>query len=392
MVKAKRVILIVLDGCGVGDAPDADIFKDKGANTLKHVIEATRVDLPNLRKLGLFNLINKKSDSVIFNSIYGTLEELSAAKDTITGHWELMGIIRHKPFNTYREGLPQSLLKKFVEVNKLKGYLGGNPASGTEIIKELGEAHLKTGFPICYTSADSVFQIACHVDIYPLEKLYNICENIFDIATKEYGLSRVIARPFTGNTPNFVRTEDRKDFSVKPTEKNALFELVKNNIKTIGIGKIGDIFAHQYLSVELPSKGNFACINTLLEILQKEEANSFIFVNLVDFDMLYGHRNNPEGFAKALLEFDKSLETIIEKLYDGDLLIITADHGCDPTYPGTDHTRENIPLFIYKKDFNSSHFAGTKKGFIYVGDTILAYFGINPINTAEIKEVFYENG
>jgi len=177
-------------------------------------------------------------------------------------------------------------------------------------------------------------------------------------ATKEYGLSRVIARPFTGNPPNFVRTPDRKDFSVTPIENNALFELIKNNIKTIGIGKIGDIFAHKYLSVELPSKGNVACVNTLLETLQQEKTDAFIFVNLVDFDMLYGHRNNIEGFAKALTEFDKLLAAIIEKLNNNDLLMITADHGCDPTYPGTDHTRENVPLLIYKNDFKLNQFVG----------------------------------
>ena len=392
MENFKRVILVVLDGCGVGNAPDAKLFEDEGANTLKHVIESTNVNLTNLRQLGLYNLIQKNTNDILNNCIYGMLEELSSAKDTITGHWELMGIIRNKSFSTYPSGLPTELLDKFVKINDLKGYLGGYPASGTEIIKELGETHLKTGYPICYTSADSVLQIACHSSIYTLNRLYELCEKIFEAATHEYGLARVIARPFTGSPGNFTRTPDRKDFSVKPPENNVLTSLTKNNIKTIGIGKIGDIFAHQYLDIELHSKGNSACINDLLDILQKENTNSFIFVNLVDFDMLYGHRNDVSGFAQALAKFDSSLAQIIEKLSNNDLLMITADHGCDPTYPGTDHTRENVPLLISSKHFKSTLPFTTKKGFIYIGDTILKYFGLCPINDNIIEEVFYENG
>jgi phosphopentomutase len=392
MDKFKRVILIVLDGCGVGNAPDAKLFGDEGANTLKHVIEFSRINLINLRTLGLYKLIQKNTNDILSNCIYGMLEELSSAKDTITGHWELMGIIRNKPFNTYPEGLPVELLNRFIKINNLDGYLGGHPASGTEIIKTLGETHLKTGWPICYTSADSVLQIACHTSIFPLNRLYGLCEKIFDVAVYEYGLARVIARPFTGSPGYFTRTPDRKDFSIKPPENNVLATLTKNNIKTIGIGKIGDIFAHQYLDIELHSKGNSACINDLLNVLQNANINSLIFVNLVDFDMLYGHRNDVAGFAQALAEFDSRLAHIIEKLPNNDLLMITADHGCDPTYPGTDHTRENVPLLIYSKQFESTHSFSTKKGFLFVGDTILKYFGLRPINGAIIEEVFHENG
>lgn len=392
MANSKRVILIVLDGCGVGNAPDAALFGDEGANTLKHVLESTNITLPHLKALGLYELIKPNSTGNLNNCIYGILEELSTAKDTITGHWELMGIIRNKPFNTYPEGLPVELLNRFIKINNLDGFLGGHPASGTEIIKTLGETHLKTGYPICYTSADSVLQIACHTSKYSLENLYKMCKNIFDTAVKEYGLARVIARPFTGTPPNFTRTPDRKDFSIKPPENNVLATLTKNNIKTIGIGKIGDIFAHQYLDIELHSKGNSACINDLLNVLQKENANSFIFVNLVDFDMLYGHRNNVAGFANALSEFDYFLPDIIKKMDEEDLLMISADHGCDPTHPGTDHTRENVPLILYKKDLTSNYFFGTKKGFIHAGNTILKCFGIKPLNDNIIEEVFHENG
>jgi phosphopentomutase len=389
MKKYKRAILIVLDGVGIGPSKDSADYGDSKANTLKHIIEKTNLYLSNLADLGLYNLLNINDLHNKTNSLYGFLEEASPGKDTITGHWELMGIIREKPFKTYPSKLPDDLLEKFLQINELKGFLGGIAASGTEIINSLGNEHLRTGYPIVYTSADSVFQIATHTNIYPLEKLYEICKNTFTIASNDnYSIARVIARPFKGQTNNYKRTEDRKDFSVLPPANNAMHVLLENNIKVVSIGKIGDIFAHQYISVEYNDKGNEACIDKLISVLDKIKEDAFIFVNLVDFDMLYGHRNDVEGFASALLYFDRRLREIIQSLKKDDLFIITADHGCDPTVPGTDHTRELVPILIYKEKLKANKYIGTRKTFADVAATILNYYGITHIIKAEpIKEV-----
>ena len=373
-MKYKRIFLIVLDSFGIGNAPDAEMFNDTGANTLKSISASPFFKIDSMKKLGLCNIdtvdyLNKvKSPS----SKFGALTELSAGKDTTTGHFEIAGIISKEPFPTFPEGFPDEVIKEF-EKQTGCGVLCNKPYSGTKVIADYGEEHLKTGKLIVYTSADSVFQIAAHTDIVPLEKLYEYCRIARKILTGKYAVGRVIARPFNGEHP-FVRTADRHDFSVEPPAETMLDRLKYNGYDVISVGKIADIFAHRGITEELLSHSNAEGMNITYKMLEKD-FKGLSFVNLVDFDMLYGHRRDIDGYAKAISEFDNWLNVFIPKMQDDDLLIITADHGCDPAYSGTDHTREQVPLLMYSKGIEPQDL-GILNGYNYISNVILDNFAI----------------
>lgn len=368
----RRVTLIVLDSLGVGNAKDANFYGDTGANTLQNILSKTNIEIPNLKKLGILG-----ETTNLFGS-YGIATELSKGKGTIEGHWELAGIETEKAFDTFPNGFPEDLLSK---IKKRTGYdcLCNKAGSGTDIIKEYGVEHINTKKPIFYTSADSVFQIACHEEIFGLNELYNLCEVVREILNEDWNVSRVIARPFLGtNAKNFKRTSNRKDFSVIPPQQNLLNILYANDVNVVGVGKIGDIFCEKGLSEIIHTKGNTDGIARTINILKNRPTkDEFVFVNLVDFDMLYGHRRDVEGYAKAIVEFDNALPEILSTLKDEDLLIITADHGCDPTYKGTDHTRENIPVLIASTSPKNKNI-GQRETFADIGQTIIDYFGATP--------------
>jgi len=369
----KRVFLIVLDSVGCGYLPDAEKFDDVGADTLGHISENIKnFKLPNLFKLGLGNIVNLKNVKPVKEAIgiYGKMSEKSASKDTTIGHWEIAGIITEKPFPTYPNGFPEDLLKKFMEVTGVKGYLGNKPASGTEIIKELGEEHIRTGYPIVYTSADSVFQIAAHEEVIPIEKLYEICRKTREILVGEHNIGRVIARPFIGKPGNFVRTERRRDFSVLPPGETLLDKVKKAGKDVVAIGKIEDIFAQQGITEAIHTGNNRDGIQAIYECIKNDKINGLVFANLVDFDMLYGHRRNIEGYYNALVEFDKAIPKFLKNLKDDDILFITADHGNDPTFKGTDHTREYVPVLGYGAKIKSNFNIGVRETFADLGQTI----------------------
>lgn len=353
----KRAVLIVLDSVGVGNAHDAKLYGDEGANTLIHILEDTNTTLHNLKSC--------KS--------YGEAEEISAGKGTIEGHWEIAGIETKQAFETFPNGFPKEMIDLITEETGLT-FLGNYSASGTEIIKDLGEEHIKTGKPIIYTSADSVFQIAAHEEAFGLENLYNLCETVRKILNTKWNISRVIARPFIGtNAEDFKRTSNRHDYSVEPPKNNLLNILNNANVNVIGVGKIKDIFCGQGISTSYKTKDNTEGIKKTIELMKTNNTeNEFIFTNLVDFDMLYGHRRDVKGYRDALVEFDNALPEITKLLKDDDILIITADHGCDPTYKGTDHTRENIPIWVFGKNANKNF--GKRKTFADIGQTLTEYF------------------
>lgn len=384
----NRIILLILDSLGIGELPDAKEYKDEGSNTLVNIIKALLLSpstrgikgegftLPNLEAMGL-GLIQgieglKKAKTPIAS--FGRMAEASKGKDTAIGHWEIAGLIIDKPLPTYPNGFPKEILDRFKKETGLD-YLGNKAASGTEIIKELGEEHITSGKPIIYTSADSVFQIAAHEDIISADRLYEICKITRNIAD-EYNIGRVIARPFTGDKGSFQRTEHRKDFSMPPPEETVLDRLKSKGFPVIGIGKIGDIYGHRGLTQEIHTKNNMDGIDEIIKALNKTN-NGLIFTNLVDFDMLYGHRNDVKGYANALIEVDKRIPEIIASLDDKDMLIITADHGCDPTTPSTDHSREYVPLLVYGKKLKAGINLGTRKTFADVGQTIAGVFNIS---------------
>ncbi|MDK2805489.1 MAG: phosphopentomutase [Thermoanaerobacterium sp.] len=372
----KRVLLIVLDSVGAGEAPDAYKYGDEGSNTLGHICNVTGVKLPNLGKLGLGNILPLKSVEADNSAIgaYGKMQEHSAGKDTTTGHWEIAGLWIDKAFPTFPNGFPDEVIKPFEEKIGRK-VIGNKPASGTEIIKELGEEHMKTGCPIVYTSADSVFQIAAHEDVIPLDELYNMCEIVREILTGDYAVGRVIARPFIGDVGKFVRTENRRDFSLKPFSPTILDNLKEAGYEVFAVGKIEDIFAGCGITGKDHSTNNKDGIIATLKALDKVK-NGLIFTNLVDFDMLYGHRNNPEGYADALRYFDDHLPEIMSKLKDDDLLIITADHGNDPTTASTDHSREYVPLIVYSPKFKHGANLGVRQTFSDIAATIAEIFKV----------------
>ena len=372
-MKYNRIFLIVLDSFGIGNAPDAEKFGDFGANTLKSISKSVKFNIANLKKLGLQNIDGielANYDSPIGK--FGALQELSAGKDTTIGHFEIAGIISKKPMPTYPDGFPIEIIKEF-EKQTGCGTLCNRPYSGTQVIADYGEEHIKTGNLIVYTSADSVFQIAAHTDVVPLEKLYEYCKIARKILVGEHAVGRVIARPFNGEYP-FARTADRHDFSIEPSEDTMLDKLKENNFDVISIGKIADIFANCGITEKHYTHSNDEGMQKTLELLNKD-FNGLVFTNLVDFDMKYGHRRDVDGYANAISEFDNWLNDFIPKMQNNDLLIITADHGCDPAYKGTDHTREQVPLIMYSKDIVSENL-GTIQGYNYISKVILENFDL----------------
>ncbi|MEF9974089.1 MAG: phosphopentomutase [Clostridia bacterium] len=374
MMKIKKVVLIVVDALGIGALPDANKYGDVGANTFVHVYEKCQPDLPNLTDLGLLAAAGIETEDEPLGC-YGRLREAAAGKDTTTGHWELAGLTLKKPFPTYPNGFPKAVIEA-IEAEIGMGLIGNVAASGTEIIERLGEEHLRTGKPIAYTSADSVFQIAAHEAIIPATELWHICRLARRVLMGENAVGRVIARPFVGNPGAFERTGNRKDFSLDPTGKTLLDVVKDAGLDVVGIGKIEDIFNHHGLTGSNHAVGNAACVDALLEALKKPKFSGLIFANLVDTDMLYGHRNDPEGYAAALEAFDKRLPEIMRTLGGEGLLIVTGDHGCDPTFPGTDHTREYVPALVWSLAANENVNLGTRKTFADVSATILDALGI----------------
>ena len=372
---AMRLFIIVMDGVGIGELPDAHRYGDEGSNTLGNTVRVVgKMEIPNLMSLGLGELVPELPGESRIIGAYGKMMEKSVGKDTLIGHWEMMGIITVEDFPTYPDGFPPKVISRF-EAEIGRKVLGNKPASGTEIIKELGELHMKTGYPIVYTSADSVFQIAAHEEVIPVEELYNYCRIARRILAGKHGVARVIARPFLGSPGNFYRTERRKDFSLPPPEKTALDLLVENGITTIGLGKIEDIFSNQGLAESNHTHNNEETMSALIEIEKNREDRLVVFANLSDFDTIYAHRNNPRGLAEALERFDVSLGEAMRILNDEDLLIVCADHGNDPTTPSTDHSREYTPLLV-KGRKDTPVYLGVRETFADVGATALEFFGI----------------
>jgi len=374
----NRVILMVLDSLGIGYLPDAYKYGDEGSNTLGNIAknyEGFKID--NMIKLGLGNIegINGIIDSIC-NPIgaFGRAAEASYGKDTTTGHWEIAGLKLSKPFPTFPKGFPEELIKTIEKSIGMKT-IGNEVASGTEIINRLGDLHVETGMPIIYTSADSVLQIAAHEDVIKLEKLYEICTIVRDIMTGPYAVGRVIARPFIGKSGRYKRTENRKDFSLKPIGKTMLDYIKEKGLDVMAVGKIEDIFASQGITVSVHTKNNMDGVDKTIEFM-KCNKKGLIFTNLVDFDMLYGHRNDVIGYGNAIMEFDKRLPDIMEAMNDDDVLIITADHGCDPVTPSTDHSREYIPILVYGERIKSNVNIGTRDCFCDIGATILDLLNI----------------
>lgn len=369
-----NIALIVLDSVGIGALPDAAEYGDKDAATLQHICEnVPKIEWPNLENLGLGKIDDLKglSSSTQVKGAHGKLDSQTIGKDTTTGHWELMGIVLDKALKTFPDGFPPEITEEF---KKLTGhdFIGNYPSSGTEIIKKLGKEHQETKKLIVYTSADSVLQIAAHEETIPLEELYRVCEITRGICEKQ-NIARAIARPFIDENGAYVRTKNRKDFSIPPPGKTALNYLQDAGIETIGIGKIDDIFAGSGLTQKIHSKGNPACIRSTIEAL-RSNSGSFIFINLVDFDMLYGHRRDVNGYYQCIKDFDQALPDIIEALNDEDIMMITADHGCDPCFTGTDHTREYAPLLVYSKHLSHEIDLGTRESYADVGKTITDFF------------------
>jgi phosphopentomutase len=373
----KRVILIVLDGAGIGEMPDALDWGDKGSDTFGHILDSREVRLPNLQRYGLGNIrpLRNVSPSDKPEGSYGRCALRSNGKDTTTGHWEMAGIILERAFPTYPNGFPAVIIDRFVKETGVPGILGNIPASGTEIIKELGDEHVRSRKPIVYTSADSVFQIAAHEEVIPLPNLYEICETARNILRGEHEVGRVIARPFLGISGSYFRTENRHDYAVPPPRENLLLALRDEGLDVVCIGKIASIYDSNGVTKDLTAKNNEQSINQTITAL-REESRGLIFSNLVDFDMLYGHRRDTEGFARALEHFDNRLPEIEAAMREDDLMIITADHGNDPTFPGTDHTREYAPLLVYGKSARPGVKLGTRESLSDIGQTIAENFGL----------------
>ncbi len=385
-MKYNRIFLIVLDSLGIGGAKDACDFHDEGANTLLHILEHTKKEYPNLKKMGFLSLVTKEEEST--NSYYAKANEISNGKDTLTGHLEMMGVETKIPFRTFPNGFDEELIEKLKEVSG-RGILGNCVASGTEIIKELGEEHKKTGNLIVYTSADSVLQIAAHEDIVPLEELYEICEKVRTITLEEkWKVGRIIARPFKGEVGNFIRTSNRHDYALDPAGKTVLDSLKDKNYNVISIGKISDIFNGCGIVESYKTTDNLDGIQKILEI-EKKDFTGLCFANLNDFDSKYGHRRDIEGYGNAILEFDQHLKEIMEQLKEKDLLIITADHGNDPSFPGTDHTREQVGVLFYAKDFKEPKRLKDFSTFATIGATIADNFQVDmpPIGESILKDL-----
>lgn len=379
MKKMKRVAIFVLDGVGIGEMPDAGRYSDAGADTLGHVIEKMEPDLPNLREMGLYNIRGWAQGEEEPIGCFGKMAEKAAGKDTTSGHWELAGLTLETPFPTYPDGFPEELIREFEDAVGME-VIGNKAASGTQIIEELGPEHLKTGKLIVYTSADSVFQIAAHESVIPPEELWHICRVARSLLTGKNAVGRVIARPFAGEPGHFVRTANRRDFSVNPVGETMLDVLKNAGFDVLGVGKIEDIFNHRGLTQSNHAAGNEACMDAAMEFLKKDYWKGLMFVNLVDTDMLYGHRNDVAGFAGALEAFDKRLPALLRLLGEDTLLIITADHGCDPAFPTTDHTREYVPLLVWGLGIDEGVNLGVRESFADVAATTLEALGVsNPL-------------
>lgn len=391
-MKLNRVIILIIDACGIGELPDADMYGDVGSATIPNIAKDTGgLKMPNCQKLGLGNVVPIKGIDSITNptGCFGKMAEKAQGKDSTTGHWEIGGVIIDKPFPKFPNGFPENIITEFENLTGLKT-IGNIPASGTEIINELGDKHLKTKELIVYTSADSVFQIAAHEDIYPLEKQYEICKIARELLQGEYAVARVIARPFIGTSGNFKRTSGRKDFSLPPPHDTFLDLMIKNGFKTLSVGKIYDLYCQQGISSFIKTKNNGEVMQNVIKHVKDDNAHQLIFANLVDFDMLYGHRNDTEGFAKALEEFDSSLEKLLSSLKENDMLIITADHGCDPTIKNsTDHTREYVPLLCYGPNLLKGVNLGIRETFSDIACTIGELFNIenNFIGNSFLKDI-----
>ena len=377
-MRFSRVFLIVMDSVGIGEQPDAPKFRDEGANTLGHIAERVEhFHLPNLAKLGLGNIAPLRNVPAASQPAahYGKMQEISMGKDTTTGHWEIMGLHVSTPFNTYPDGFPAALISEFEERIGRK-VLGNKVASGTDILDELGAEHMETGAIIVYTSADSVFQVAAHEEVVPLDELYRICEIARELTLRdEFAVTRVIARPFVGEPGQFVRTSNRHDYSVKPFAPTVMNELQNAGLTSIAIGKISDIYAEEGITKSIRTKDNMDGVDQLLGTM-KESFTGLSFVNLVDFDAKYGHRRDPQGYGQALMEFDARIPEILAGLTENDLLVITADHGDDPVHHGSDHTREYVPLLAYHKGIAAGTDLGIRGTFADLGATIADNFGV----------------
>jgi phosphopentomutase len=373
----NRILIIVLDGAGIGEMPDAPAWGDAGSDTFGHILDSRPVRLPNLQRYGLGNVRPLANVPPLDHpeGSYGRCALASNGKDTTTGHWEMAGIILDQAFPLYPNGFPQTILDRFIKETGVPGILGNIPASGTEIIKDLGAQHVSTGKPIVYTSGDSVFQIAAHEEVIKLDRLYEICETAREILDGEHRVGRVIARPFLGEPGAFYRTENRHDYAVPPPRENLLPALKDENLDVVCIGKIASIYDSMGVTEDLKAKNNQQSIDQTIHALQ-QNTRGLIFSNLVDFDMLYGHRRDTEGFAKALEHFDASLPQIESAMREDDLMIITADHGNDPSYPGTDHTREYAPLLVYGKSARPGVNLGTRDSLADIGQTVAGNFGL----------------
>lgn len=379
----KRVFLIVLDSYGIGAAPDADKFGDAGCNTLRSIVGSKEYDTPLMKEMGLFNIDGVDCIEGVKAPIgaYARLTEQSAGKDTTIGHWEIAGIVSKNPLPTYPNGFPKEVLDKFSELTG-RGVLCNKPYSGTDVIRDFGKQHMETGDLIVYTSADSVFQIAAHEEIVPVEELYRYCEMAREMLVGEHGVGRVIARPFIGQEGNFTRTPRRHDYSLVPPADTMMDALLKEGYSTYGVGKIFDIFAGKGIEHTVRIENNVDGMNKTMDF-QKENFTGLCFVNLVDFDMMYGHRNDIDGYAKAATVFDEQLKTFVANMKDDDILMITADHGCDPGFRGTDHSREYVPLLVYGKNIKENVNLGTRGSFADIAATIQDIFGVKQLTAGK---------
>jgi phosphopentomutase len=376
-----KVVLIVCDSLGVGEAPDAGDYGDRGADTAGHAAAAVGgLDLPTLGSWGFGRLTRIAGVDAVdpAAAVVGRMAERSAGKDTTTGHWEMMGVVLDQPFPTYPDGFPPEVIGAFAEAIG-RSVLGNKPASGTEIIKELGAKHLETGEPIVYTSADSVFQIATHKRVVPLEQLYRWWQQARDLLQGEHAVGRVIARPFDGEPGSFFRTKERRDYALPPAGPTVLEALERSGVRTLGVGKIEDIFSRRGLSGSDHTGDNETSLDATVRFLHEADGPTFVFANLVDFDMVYGHRRDAEGYARCLERLDARLPEVVAELGGDDWLFITADHGCDPTAPGTDHTREFTPLVAFSPGGTRGHHLGDRATFADLGATIADLFGVSPV-------------
>ncbi len=374
--KAKRVFVIVLDSLGIGAAPDAADFGDAGADTLRRISASDKFDIPNLLRLGIGNIDGidylEKAEKPL--ATVGRLMEKSRGKDTTVGHWELMGLVSEHPMPTYPDGFPDDVIDEFARLTGVPGVLANAPYSGTVVIEKFGEEHMNTGKPIVYTSADSVFQIAAHEEIIPVDRLYDICRTAREMLKGKHGVGRVIARPFIGAPGSFKRTDNRRDFSLLPPAPTVLDKVSEAGLDVISVGKISDIFGARGVTESNPTHGNTEGIRVAISMMERD-FHGLCFINLVDFDMLYGHRQDTDGYAAALTEFDKAIPDMLARLNEDDCLIITADHGCDPGDESTDHTRECIPMLLYRKG-EMGESLGTELGFERVGKTAAELLGV----------------